>query len=641
MVRLSAIVMITLLGFAGLIPVWSEQPPSLRRAGEVFLVNGNASGLARYGDYLYMVLNESTHPLVVYDIRQPDRPRVLRHLPAPGWPMRCRIVAPGWLWTVHGNGEGFFDLSEPAHPKLVNDDRSGPPLRYVSRMDFRVHPNFTYITCAWQNILCYGTEKQTTVIYDISDPKNPRRLAELSDGVPSQLYETWLFLSGTETPVTIYDISDPARPKLVGRIVGQSSWPFSLRGSAVAWEQGRLYVGIRRDLPKWFGRGPFEQAQTGVAVFEVKDWQRPQLLGYAWIEDMISDVTTLACKGGFVFASDAGFGLRVFDARQPERIREVAADRQGGELSAAVLLPKRRLLALGQNLSGSVFLVDVKDPAHPRLLGYYHHGLRVWGQMACSEDERYVYFQGDISRPRPGLSALFTLDVHDPQQPRLAHVITDVGRAYGLLRLGQHLYSSDGDIFDLSQPQQPRKLPSRLPARGYQIAHYQGHLYLAHFAESGEQGRLYILRLDTPERAEVVGRLDLPLGHRVISLAFLHGRLYLGWAERTPEGRRPRGLVIEVDISDPRNPKLLRRFDPEKDLNLTGHYCHLGTDGQHLVVGSYHRKVGIYDVSDGKKPPNCLALVENLPSAWWMVCEKERSYRVCLDRLLILEYLPR
>jgi len=614
-------------------------PATLERRGEMFLVNGNASGLARYGDYLYLVLNESTHPLVVYDIRNPAEPKLVRHLPAPGWPMRCRLVAPGWLWTVHGNGEGFFDLRDPANPRLVSDAdiTAGPPLRRLSRKDFRVHPNFTYITCAWENTLYYGTEKETTAIYDISQPQNPKLLAEIADGTPVALEGKWLFVVGKSTPVQVYDVSDPARPKLVGRLTPHQDWPFALRGSAVALEKDRLYVGIRRDLPKLFGRGPFEQAQTGIAVFDVRDWQNPRWLGHAWVEDAISDITTLACKDGFVLASDAAFGLRVFDARQPQRIPQVAADRQGGELSAAVLLSQRRLLALGQNISGSIFLVDVRDSQRPRRLGYFHHGLRVWGQMASSADERFLYFQADISRPRPGFSALFTLDVQDASQPRLVSVVGDVARAYGLVRVGNYLYSSGGDIFDLSQPDQPRRLSQRLPASGYQIAYRDNYLYLAQFADQDGQGRLYVIHLAEPQKPELVGQLTLPFGHRVISMAFLDKRLYLGWAERA-NGRRPRGLVVEVDVSNPQNPRILRRLDPEKDLQLTGHYCQVWSDGQHLMVGSYHRRIGIYDVDNPQQPPTCLALADNLPSAWWMTGEPGRIYRVCLDRLLILEY---
>ncbi|MCX7778563.1 MAG: hypothetical protein N2381_11025, partial [Armatimonadetes bacterium] len=47
----------------------------LKIVGEVTIINGNASGIARYGDHLYMVMNESTRPLPVYDISEPKRPK--------------------------------------------------------------------------------------------------------------------------------------------------------------------------------------------------------------------------------------------------------------------------------------------------------------------------------------------------------------------------------------------------------------------------------------------------------------------------------------------------------------------------------------------------------------------------------------
>jgi hypothetical protein len=621
-------------------PAAPSQAGKLQRAGEVFLANGNASGLVRSGDYLYMVLNESTHPLVVYDIREASQPRVIRHLPAPGWPMRCRLVAPGWLWTVHGNGEGFFDLEEPGHPRRSDQPQEGPPLRRLSRTAFRVHPNFTYSSCAWETTLFYGTEKSSTAIYDIRDPDKPRLLAELPEVVPVLYQDHWLFTTGKAAPVQVYDVRAPSRPVLLGQIVPPPDWPFHLRGSAVAYAPPHLYVGIRRDLPKLFGRGPLEQAQSGIAVFDVRDWRQPRLLGFAWVEEAISDITTLAVKDGYVYASDAAFGLRVLDARQPAQPRWVTADRQGGELSAAVLLPQRGLIALGQNISGSVFVVDTREPDRPQRRGFFHHGLRVWGQMAASADERYVYFQADISRPRPGFSGLFTLDVQDPEQPRLASLIPDVRRAYGLLRLGDYLYSSGGDIFELRPPGQPRRLSTRLPVSGYQIAHHAGHLYVASFAENDGQGRLFVLQCDKPDQPRLVGQLPLPLGHRVISMAFLHGRLYLGWAYRSGEARRPRGLLVEVDISQPKQPRLLRQFDAEKDLQLTAHYCHVAPAGRYLLVGSYHRKIGLYDVQPGSAPPRCLAHIDGLPSAWWMVAQDHRLYRVCLDRLLVLHLQP-
>lgn len=445
---------------------------SMEVIGKLLFTNGNASGLALYQNYLYMVTNESVTPLLVYDISDPLKPRLLKRMRAPGWPLRCRLIGKH-LWTIHGNGEGFFSLEDPSNPVLLKAQEKAPAVRYVSRGKFRRHPNLTYIACASGHILFYGTKRtevpekdyetqlkqelQTltsgeitetdsdeildskrrqktprkfppyiTEIYDISNPARPSLLATIDSGAPTVLQGTVLFVSGES--IQLFDVSSAEHPRLLGELRAPEGACFELRGSAVAIGDGRLYVGIRRDFPNFQGRGPFDGAQTGIAVFDATNLAQPRLLGYCFVPDVFSSITTIAYRRGYIFASDSAFGLRVFDVRDPANIREVARDRQGGELSAVALVPERRLLVLGQNLSGGIYLVDVSHPASPRQLGYFRHGLRVWGTMAVYR-RRFLYFQADISRPRPGVSLLYILDTEEPSRPRLCTTVPDVPRS--------------------------------------------------------------------------------------------------------------------------------------------------------------------------------------------------------------------
>lgn len=613
---------------------------ALRRAGELVLTNGNASGVARYGDCLYMVMNESVTPLLVYDIRDPQHPRLLHRLSAPGWPMRCRIVGDRWLWTVHGNGEGFFDLTDPTAPRAV-EGTTGPPLRFVDRNRFRVHPNFTYQTCAFGTTLFYGTEKGTTEIYDIADPKAPKLLATIPTGVPMVLDGDWLAVAGRQSPVQLWDVRRPAAPHLVGTL-RTDGLPFEVRGSAVAWGDGRLFVGIRTDLPSLWGAGPFPKVAMGIAVFDARHPQRlsaETLLGWTELPNALADITTLVYHKGHVFASDAAFGLRVFDVRDPTAIRQVAADRQGGELSAVAVAPQRRLLFVGQNLSGSVFVVDIADPQRPRVLGYFHHFLRVWGTMAVHK-ERYLYFQADLSRPI-GMSALFTLDVRDPQRPSLASVLHGVARAYGMVIVDRYLYTSGGDIFDLSDPARPQKLPVRLPCDGYQIAYRAPYLFVAHFAAATPQGQqrgvLSVVDIRQPTQPRLVAQLPLPFGHRVITMAFLKRWLFLGWAQRAA-GRRPSGLVIAVDIDDPTHPRCVGQWEIASDLQMPEAitYAHVWTDGQWLFVGCYRRHLSAFAVREqnGAVQLQPVGRLSELPTAWLMTGADGWIYRIGLDRIV-------
>lgn len=635
---------------------------SITPVGEVFILNGNASGLARYGDWLYMVLNESTHPLLVYDIREPLKPRLVRYLPAPGWPMRCRVIG-DWLWTVHGNGEGFFHLADPSNPRFSFIPAEGPNLRRLERVwsreewrpefkgqRFLVHPCLTYTSFANENTLFYGTLEGTTEIYDISDPKRPKLIANIEEGTPSNLANNLLFVASNNR-LSVYDVREPSKPKRLVSIDG-SQFPqlvsneFEIRSSAVTYGEGKLFVVIRRNLKNFLGVafGPFEGGQCGISAFDVSDWTKPKLLGWYALPEFVSDFTTLVYHKGYIFASDTAFGLRVFDVRNLQSIRQVASDRQGGELSAFALISRRKLLCVGQNITGGLVFVDVSNPKDPRVLSHLHLApCRFWGVMATYRD-RFLYAQGDFSRPRPGFSALFAVDLQNPSKPELTAIVSGVSRAYGMVVVDSYLYTSGGEIFDLSQPSKPKLLNIRLPCSGYQIAYREPYLFIANFAGEGEgesqHGALYVVDISQREKPQLVSKLPLPFGHRVITMAFIGKHLFLGWAQRTG-GRRPSGLLVAVDISEPKNLKIANQWEVSKDLgfNEAITYNHVWTDGKFLFLGVYHRWVAMFEVQE--RPQLSLRLVGklgNLPSAWLMTGEPETLYRICLDRVIILHY---
>jgi len=646
----------------------------LEAVGQLVTTNGNASGLAISGDYVYMVMNESVTPLLVYDVHEPSAPRLVKRLRAPGWPMRCRVID-GWLWTVHGNGEGFFNIADPANPILSTEPKEGPALRRVSRQTFRTHPNLTYIACANANTLFYGkestaqadrkserevdtlveqakdalveektdageeenpfaeevesarTEKKVrpkpagrTEIYDIRNPEQPILLATLDSGTPSAIQGNLLFLSGPT--LQVFDVADPKKPRLLGEVEQPEGAGFYLR-SPVAYGDGRLFVAIGRDFAGFLGCGPFERAQSGVAVFEARDFSKMSLLGHTFVSGALSDISALVYHKGHVLATDSAFGLRVFDVRDPGNIREVAADRQGGENSAVALLSKRRLLLMGQNLSGGLFVLDISKPEEPKTLGYFHHGLRVWGTMATYKD-RYLYFQADISRPRPGISALYALDVGDPRQPKLASAVVDVARAYGLVTVDSYLYTSGGDIFDLTDPATPKRLSVRLPCSGYQIAHREPYLFVAN-PYHGAGGALAVVDITERGRPELINEVELPQGHRLVTMAFSGDHLFLGWG----------WAVLVLDLTNPRAPELVTTWHVANTLGLPRHYCHVWALDNLLFVGSYHSKLSVFDIGPMPIPdqPKCVGTIEGLPTSWLMAGEKGWIYRVCLDRL--------
>ena len=661
----------------------SEDELAFERIAAIEMTNGNPSGLARYGDYLYLVMNESVTPLLVFDVSEPSKPRLVNRVRAPGWPMRCRVIADKWLWTVHRNGEGFFDLTDPANPVLVGEPEKCPSLRRVSRERFG-RRFLTYISCCYNDILYYGwhgevdatavrppekadvagddedTEEESpdaafekaltgadrkpadapkdaeaaetihrrVEIHDIRNSDEPKLITTIEGVIPRVLQGNVLFTTGDG--IKIYDVARPREPKLLCRLDNRPEWQdFRLRGSACyAYAEGRLYLGIVRDCPDFFEHGAIARAQAGVAVFDARDWNDVRLLGYGFSADMIAGIGCLVYHRGFVFSNDSGFGLRVFDVRDPKNVHEVPGHREGGELSAALLIPKRRLLALGQNINGNVFLVDVKEPEHPRTLGYFHHRLRVWGRMAIYED-RYLYFQADKSRPW-GASVFYTLDIRDPERPKMTHAIPKVGRIYNMLVIDRHLYAGSGRIFDLSDPARPKPLPARLPGGGKygDVLYQEPYLFVVNpYVE--KHGTLTVVDIREREKPKVIGMVDLPgNGHRVTTTALMGKYLFIGWG----------WVAYAVDVSNPRRPEIARKWHVATHLGLPRHYCHVWTDGDALFVGSYRRRIGAYDVTAMPEQPRRLGMLGWAPSAWLMTGEKGLIYRVCLNRLQVVRY---
>jgi len=657
---------------------------AFERIARVEMTNGNPSGLTKYGDHLYMVMNESVTPLLVFDISEPGKPRLVNRVRAPGWPMRCRIVADKWLWTVHRNGEGFFDLTDPANPVIAKEPGKGPNLRRVSRERF-TRRFLTYISCSYDDVLYYGCHGEVSAdterapekvggneeeaqeaedtddpvesavegrdekpeedqkqedadpapevwrkveVHDIRDPNRPALLSTIDGVIPRTLQGDLLFATGKG--IFIYDVKDPKEPKLLCHLDNKPEWKdFQLRGSeCYAYADGRLYMGIIRDCPDFFGHGRIARSQVGVAVFDARGWKNAKLLGYGFSSDQIAGIGSLVYHKGFVFSNDSGFGLRVFDVRDPRNVHEVPGHREGGELSAALLIPQRRLLALGQNINGNVFLVDVEDPQNPRTLGYFHHRLRVWGRMATFED-RYLYFQADKSRPW-GAAVFYALDIQDPERPKLTHAIPKVGRIYNLTVVDRHLYAGSGRIFDLADPARPRPLPARIPG----AAKYGDLLYREPFLfvvnPYGEKhGSLSVVDISRRDKPVLVGRTVLPgKGHRVTTTALMGKYLFVGWG----------WVAYAVDVSNPRQPEVVRKWHVATHLGLPRHYCHVWSDGDTLFIGSYRRHIGAYDVSGIPEKPRRLGLLDWAPSAWFMTGEQGIIYRVCLNRLQVVRY---
>lgn len=655
--------------------------------GRLTLPNGNASAIETYKDYLYLVLNETSKSPLVFNISQPDKPRLVNMLPAQGWPTRIRMVeGTNWLWAVHGNTWAFYDVTDPSNPRLAGPNE-GPNVKFIKRgpdnppYSFAQHPNLTYSSVANANTLFYGREDSvnqvlTTEIYDISDPSKPKLLSKLDNASPRVLRGNILIASSFDKiqvgpksqaflQVKVFDVTNPASPKLLTTIKTPRSLTYQLFGFNDAFdydpEGKKLYIATGRVKIKLFGLETFDprlgRTSSGIAVYDVSDWSNPKFLGHAAFPDYnnanyISNVDWIVFNKGFIYGSDMYYGLRVYDVRDPQNIKYVYGYKVGGEVSGIALVPSRNLVLLNQNLQGGLIFVDVSDPSNPKYLNDIPHGFANWGNNFVLNDRYLIFGAGR----RYIASGLFVVDFQDVSNPKFklftkstGCYLTDKNICYssGHISASSFDFSTDpmnptdlGSVFSNVLPRTVRTNNYLIDNTYLNVIAYEKPLLfvLADIKDINDTGKLlgHVLYLFNTEsgdakKPQLVGKLEILSGpvHRVVTSAIIKDKLYISWW----------GKIVGVDFSNPSSPKLIGEWSPAA-LSLPSHYTHVWTDGNILFVGSYRNSLAAYDVNTSDGSPRLIGKIDGVCTSWLMTGDPHQKmiYRTCLDGLQIIKY---
>jgi len=632
----------------------------LERLSGLWINNGNPSGGEIFNDYLYVAMNESWSPIVVYDIKDPKNPYIIKYAGGHGWPVRCRVIDNKWLWSFFPNGESIFDISNPADPKPLDPTKDPVPnIMLIEKVGpkewkpeylgkkFIGHPWLSYSTSVHKNIMYYGTredpsrkdpvkgEHPITLICDISNPKDPKLLSTV-EGEGCSPDNNNLLFTGGHGVTYIYDVSNPSSPKKLAELKLEDVPELASLGVTDVgfgpYVNGILYGSIKRPIKYMWGKSENKNPnikEGGTIALEMKDWNsKPKLLGYYILEGEVSSRGGGLYHKGHLFAIDPTFGVRVFDVRDPKNIKLVGADREGGELSAVAYIPSKKLLCIGQNITGGFVFVDVSDPKNPKIVSELSVApSRIWGYMAVYKD-RYLYAQGDFRIGRvAAASHLFGIDLQDPKNPKLVCAIPEVGRSYGAVCVDNYLYMCAGEIFDISDPENPKRLNVKLPVGGYQIIARKPYLYIG---QIGEKGGFYIVDITEKENPKLVGKIEpLPGAHRVVSMSFLGKYVMLGWG----------GNVIAVDVSDPKNPVIAAKWGGT-EIGF-GELKEVWSDGKYLFVGAYHRNLAQYEVKEEGETLSIKQLKWSwVPAGWQIYGDAERKliFRIGLGGIRIFRY---
>ncbi|MBI2939849.1 MAG: hypothetical protein HYY04_05365 [Chloroflexi bacterium] len=368
---------------------------------------------------------------------------------------------------------------------------------------------------------------------------------------------------GVGPRLVILDVSDPADPVLVGR---SALLPGVVNGLAVDASHAYIAAGDRGLRILEVGTNP--ASPTEVGFFDTSGWT--------------SDV---AVVGNLAYLADGHLGLRILDVTNPAGPVEVGAYDTPGWTAGLAVAGRYVYLADsatrnkdGQNVPGSLRVVDVSDPAHPTEVGSY----------GSSGDARGVDVVGSYAYLADGRGGLRILDVTNPASPTPVSQTATQGDAWGVAVVGSYAYVADNwwgiRIVDVTNPASPVVVGSGASSSASKeardVAVAGTYAYVA-----GYSSGLRIVDVADPTRPAPVGSFG-PAGY-ASAVAVADRNLSIAASNA--------GLRI-VDVADPVGPTEVGSFDTSgdaRDVALTGTYAYLADGWAGLSV---------VDVADPTRP---------------------------------------
>jgi len=244
-------------------------------------------------------------------------------------------------------------------------------------------------------------------------------------------------------------------------------------------------------------------------------------------------------------------------------------------------------------------VLDVSDPANPRLVGKCHNGDDTAIRVAVSGD--YAYVTGICWESGAGYDSLQVFDVANAAEPKRVGLCRTGGHpATHVAVSGPYAYLACGEeglqVIDVSNPANPQRLGSWSSGGSANWVAVSGNR--AFVGESAVSygindlrgGGLQIIDVSDSTNPQWVGACNL--GEYTRCVAVSGDRAYVGTAHA--------GLRV-VDIADPANPHQLGICDTQgaRGIAISGDYAYVADDGAGLLV------IDVRDPVAPKRIANC------------------------------------
>ncbi len=518
---------------------------------------GLARSVAVSDGYAYVAAGD----LQIIDVSDPTDPRWMLGYDAGGIVQGVTVSGSLTYIAVAGYGLQILDISAPAQPRKIGGIKTSS-----DAMDVRLRDNRAYVAVA------DGLE-----VIEVSTPASPRSLGRYqSHGGINRVAvsDNYAYLAGVDTDIAavedvqVIDLADPSQLKRVG--VYDSGWDVQ----DLAISGNYLHVA---------------SIGVGLSTLDISDPASPRLVS-TYTTDM--NAAGVAIFGHYGVLSSGTAGLHLLDFSNPTvpptRI-SLARFQDHRSMSTVTINGNFAYVAanldddfLGLPLGSVLQVVDLSDPAHPRLAGEANAG----------HETRAVAVSGSYAFLADANAGLQVIDLSDSTQLRQVGGFRTVGHAHDVVLGGRYAYVADGEsglqIVDVAQPTNPTPA-GRTDTTGFAEAVVLAGHYA--YVADGEAG-LQVLDVSNPFVPALVGGLDTSGYAKAIAIARDHVFI----------ADRAESLKV-INVANPRTPRLVTTLEgkPVADLVTSGNFL-FAAGGPFLV----------YDISDPRNPKEIASYTGNV-----------------------------
>ena len=415
--------------------VWSINSPNSPQKLANINLQGKASDMYLYGNFLYLTVGDSG--LSVIDISNPSNPIITSSYNTPG-KANGVFVHKNYAYIADGDsGLRIIDIHDPQNPHEVS-------FCYTPGYANKVYINGTYAYIA------DGDSGLTIVDFSFINTPHIVAIIDSFNGYCSDVFVKDNYAYVAAKSLYAIDISDPINPNI--------SYNYSIDDSIfrVFVTDSFAFIGTRDfgiiaiDLPS-DSSGIKEAGKYAITRSFIKGLYFNQQDSFFYLADTLygirrvkpwHDDTITSCRipgapndvfvqGNYAYVADGDSGLRIIDIHNPDSMYEVGFCYLPGYAKDVYVNGNYAYIAASD---AGLVIVDISDPTNPMVTGSYDTPGTAEG----------VFVLGDYAYIADGDSGLRIINITNPLSPSEIGYYDTPGYAYKVSVFGDSAYVADG-----------------------------------------------------------------------------------------------------------------------------------------------------------------------------------------------------